>query len=163
MGAQAERVKTSLQIEEDIDLHIKGWIFQRIGWALMLIFLVSAVLGLFGSGALSEKTITKDGTSIKFDRFERRENDTQLEIVTQQGRGRLVVAFSPAFTESFRIEDIVPGPAEEATRNGHTVYTFAADARAQLTFFLTTRKAGNIRSELRVNDTDFELRQFIYP
>lgn len=158
-----EHIKTSLQIDEDLDLHIKGWIFQRIGWALMLLFLVCAALGVFGDGMLSEKILTSRGTSVLFDRYLRRENDTEVEILAPYKDGRLLVVFSPMFTKSFKVDRVVPKPVEERTNNGSTVYAFAGEEAGQLTLFLTARKAGMIHTTVRVNDIDFEIEQYVYP
>jgi hypothetical protein len=163
MLEKIERVKTSLQIQEDIDLHIRGWIFQRIGWLLMLMILISSVLGLFGNGLFSEKLIIRNGSSLTFEQFARRDNETEIEILVPHSSGKIQVALSPAFTEIFKVEHIAPEPREQMLKNGFTVYEFAAEANAQLTFFLTTRKAGRIHSTVQVNDTEFELKQFIYP
>lgn len=158
-----ERVKTSLQIDEDLELHVKGWIFQRIGWALMLLFLILAALGVFGDGMLSGKILTSAGTSVLFEEYLRRDNDTEVEILAPYKDGRLLVVFSPVFTESFKVDRIVPRPAEERTTNGSTVYAFAGEKLGKLTLFLTARKAGRTRITVQVNGIDFEMKQYVYP
>ena len=44
---------TSLQIEEDLPLQERTWRFQRVGWAIMGLLLLSALAGLFANGPLS--------------------------------------------------------------------------------------------------------------
>ena len=69
MKGKVERIQTSLQIDEDIDLHIKSWWWQRVGWGFMLSFLLLAISGLFGNGVLSERTLGKGSTSLTYDRL----------------------------------------------------------------------------------------------
>ena len=163
MNQKVERVRTSLQIQEDIDLHIKGWIFQRMGWALLLIILVCSLLGLFGNGILSEEIIVKDESSIMFERYARRDNDAEMKIWTPQSSGTIKVSLSPVFTKNFKVENMSPEPREQMIKNGFATYEFAAQEQAEITFFLTARQAGNVQSTVIVNDTEFQLKQFIYP
>src|SRR5688500_14447045 len=125
MTERVERVKTSLEIEEDLNLHIKGWILQRAGWGFMLLILISAVLGLFGNGILSENVIIKEGSSVLFERFTRRNNEAEMEIISQHSSGIIEVCLSPRFTESFKVENIIPEPKDQMVKNGLTVYEFA--------------------------------------
>lgn len=163
MTQKVERVSTSLQIEEDVDLHLKGWVFQRIGWALMLLFLTSAALGFFGNGLVSKKALVMEGSSLVFERFTREDSDTEMVIMAQDDNGIIKVSLSPQFAENFKVESILPEPQKQTVKNGFVVYEFEAQARAELTFFLTSRKSGPVHSTVFVNDTEYKLKQFIYP
>ena len=80
MDQEIEKVKTSLEIDEDIDLHLKGWIAQRIGWVSMLAFLIASALGVFGTGVLSAVTSKKEAKTLIFERFNRYENEGNLQL-----------------------------------------------------------------------------------
>lgn len=163
MKNRPERVQTSLQINEDIDLHRKGWIVQRVGWVLMFIFVLCAALGLFGNGIVSHKNVNKNGISISYERFGRHESNTRIEIDANARNGTIEIVLSGNFTESYKIEKVVPEPAEQKIRHGSKVYVFTAEGPGHLTFFVSALKRGTIRNTLAVNGTDFNLESYIYP
>ncbi|MBD0294127.1 MAG: hypothetical protein ICV84_02845, partial [Flavisolibacter sp.] len=51
-----EEVKTDLEIDEDLDLHEKGWKLQRFGWFFIFALVILAALGVFGDGIASKTT-----------------------------------------------------------------------------------------------------------
>ncbi|HEX8038358.1 MAG TPA: hypothetical protein VF490_04385 [Chryseosolibacter sp.] len=163
MKEEVERIQTSLQIDEDIDLHMKSWRVQRVGWGHMVSFLLLAILGLFGNGLLSERTLGKGGTFLTYDRFTRFENDTEMEIEAQSVNGKISVVLPPDFCERFKVEKINPDPSVQKGDNGSTVYEFQASGRAHLTLFLSPRSHGSLRCRVAVNEAEFEIVNFIYP
>ena len=163
MNKKIERVKTALQIDDNINLHITGWILQRIGWGLMFIFLVCAALGLFGQGVLSRAQISHAGITIKYERFFRREAKMELEIISTRSMNGLQVVLPPDFTRNFEVEGILPQPAEQKISEGSVVMSFAAQGAGEIAFFLKPRQAGNSTATIKINETDFKISQFIYP
>ena len=163
MNEKIERIKTSLQIEEDINLQIKGWIFQRIGWGLMLIFLMLAALGLFGNGILSKRTLAREGVTINYERFFRYDAETEIEIEVLNAQGNINIAMPASFTRSYKVETIIPEPTVQRINNDSTEYVFAAGGKSKITLFVVTRKRGSIQTTIRVNETGFPLKTFIYP
>ncbi len=165
MSKKIEQVKSSLEIEEDLALHETGWIIQRIGWALMLVFLVCALLGLFGNGTLSETKLSAEGTTVRYNKYLRSESDTELEIVTNDVRGEIRVELSPDFIKLYKLDRLVPQPSSQKIQDGYTILEFSANGRANLAFFLTTREGvrGSVTNTLAINNTQFTLSHFIYP
>ena len=53
-----EVIKTDLEINEELDLHEKGWKFQRIGWIFIFLLVALSAFGFFGDGLASKKTET---------------------------------------------------------------------------------------------------------
>ena len=45
-----EVIKTDLEINEELDLHEKGWKFQRIGWIFIFLLVALSAFGFFGDG-----------------------------------------------------------------------------------------------------------------
>lgn len=163
MASKIERIKSSLQIDEDIDLHITGWVVQRIGWFFMLAFLLCAALGVFGTGILSKQLNSQDGTSLKYERFTRNQSDTELEITADSKGGNIQVELPDQFTRSFKIEKITPEPREQKIVNGSTVYLFAADGDGDITLFLTGRQAGSLNTSIGINGIRHPFETYIYP
>jgi hypothetical protein len=163
MKDKIERIKSSLQIEEHIDLHITGWIIQRIGWALMLAFVLSSAAGLFGTGFLSHKKLTKDGIVLNYERFGRHQNDTELEIHANNLHGKLQLILPREYTGAFELQKIVPEPEDQKVVNGSNVYEFSAEKEAHITFYITPRQTGSVEATVVVNNSDFHLTHYIYP
>ena len=165
MKTKIERISPPVQLDEDIDLHVTGWVVQRIGWSVMFIFLCLAVFGFFGDGMLSEKTITIDGVTISFERFLRRESNSVMEINASSVNGKIELLFSPDFNKTYQIEAAFPEPAEQSIRNNATLFTFRAEGQGQITLFLNVRKEtiGRVTNSLSVNQTDFTLSHYVFP
>ena len=163
MNERIERTKTSLEIEEDIDLHVKGWILQRIGWAFMLAFLIAAALGLFGDGILSEKKVSQDNITLTYQRYQRHQTDVELCIRTTRSRGELHIVLPAGFTSNFEIEKIVPEPVSQKIENGSVINVFVSEGEGEITFFMKPMKRGSVDTSLEVNGTRFALSHYIYP
>jgi hypothetical protein len=163
MRDSIERVRTSLQIEEGIDLHITSWIVQRIGWGLMFGLLLAAALGFFGNGILSETSVSVDGASLSYERFCRYENSTALEIEAPDRSGSLIVRFNPEFSNVFKVEQINPEPSGQKILDGNRVDIFHVHGRGHITYYLSARTQGSTNYEMLVNGTMFRLAQYVYP
>ena len=62
-----------LEITEDMSFQNLTWKIQRIGWVIMFILVLLALLGLFGDGLLADTTAgsSEAGLSIEYPRYER--------------------------------------------------------------------------------------------
>jgi len=163
MAKKIERIKPSLEIEEHIHLHITGWIVQRIGWALMLLFIALAALGLFGDGILSRERLNHDGISIQYERFFRHEAQTEIRIQAPAATHSVMVELSPAFNRNYTIDRILPDPAERRIVNGAVLLTFPALGAADIRLIVEPAEVGGSSSRVAVNGNAFELSSFIYP
>jgi hypothetical protein len=165
MKGKIGRISSPLQLDEDINLHVTGWVVQRIGWSVMFIFLCLAALGFFGDGVLSEKTIAADGATISFERFLRRENDSVIEINASGVDGTMEVTFAPDFNKTYQIEAVFPEPAEQTILNNETVLAFPTEGQGQITLFVKVRKEtiGRVTTSLKVNKTNFSLSHYVFP
>jgi hypothetical protein len=76
----AAKSVNKLPVEDEISLHRKGWIVQRIGWVLMFGFLIAALLGLFGEGPLSSKKLQAGNVSVQYERFGRYEHGMEIRL-----------------------------------------------------------------------------------
>lgn len=158
-----EHVKTSLEMEEDIGLHLTGWIVQRVGWVIMLVFLICAGIGLFGTGLLSQKVTSKDGHTVTYEQFSRYENKNQLQIMARSAEGKVQLSIPQLFLKNHELENMVPEPDHRTIRNGSNVYTFSSDQQALITLYIVPKKVGNNKSVMTVNGTEFEIKNYIFP
>ncbi|HEV2128712.1 MAG TPA: hypothetical protein VGR22_08850, partial [Thermomicrobiales bacterium] len=71
-----------LEVDEDIEFQEREWKVQRVGWALMLVVIVLALVGLFGTGPLSAvEREADDGTLVlEYQRFVRHGGRTTFSI-----------------------------------------------------------------------------------
>lgn len=158
-----EKLKPSLQLEDEIELHEKGWIAQRIGWLLMFILLVSTALGLFGNGWLSDETLAIGDSQITYERFGRFELPMQLTIRAQADQGGLTVSIPQSYLHCFNVSRITPEPSERKTVKGSIVYTFEGKDEIIAKFYLEPETTGTLRAGIRVNNSLFTPSHFIFP
>jgi hypothetical protein len=163
MKEKIERIKTSLQIDEGIDLHIVSWTIQRVGWVLILVMLTLAMLGLFGNGVLSERSIRAGDMSMRYERFARFQNNTAIEVTASAPKGGLTISFSRDFASAFKVEEINPEPAGQRIERGLTVYLFRTTGSGRVTFFVSPRRRGRVEYDVRIDGAEFHPETLIYP
>jgi hypothetical protein len=158
-----ERIKTSLQLKDEIDLHLTGWIVQRIGQGLLLLLVIAAAAGVFGTGWLSSRRISQDGSTVTFERLARFEAPMKLIIHAQKAGGSIDVRFPQTYISGIEVDKIVPEPEAQEAGNGFVTYRFKTGQSSAIIFYLIPESAGNIRTEMTVNNSVFHIAHFIYP
>lgn len=114
------------------------WLFERVGWTVLILVIAAAAAGIFAGGPLSAATATGAAVSAHYERFARRGVDTQL-IVTLPAHSILRVQGA----EGFDVAAVEPRPATVRSDRGGLAYDFAAgDDGATVTFRLTPRHWG---------------------
>lgn len=159
----------SLQVEEDLQFQERAWVFQRVGWGVMLLLIVAAIAGVFGEGALSSATVG-DGKQLKieYERFVHYLAPTVLKIHTQAGPEdkNLHVKINNYFMQAVKVENVVPQPASVETGDGWLSYNFTVDRPGQITirFDLTPETIGWLSATVNGgNGKPLSFRQFVYP
>jgi hypothetical protein len=149
--------KFGLELLEDVSFEQREWKLQRIAWSLMAVLIGLGLIGLFGEGALSSRTVsTPDGAlKLHYGRFERWQAPSTLQIKLQsrgQTRARLWIAQD--FLDTVKIESIVPLPQNTDAEHGGTTYTFEVPGPEPLdiVFYMQTQKMGNHPIQLRANE-----------
>lgn len=158
-----ERIKPSLQLKDEIDLHLKGWVAQRIGWALLLLVLVAASLGAFGTGWLSSDQVTGENGTVSFERIARFESPMKLMIEVGKADGKVEVRIPRSYLSRIEIDKIMPEPASQKVADGAMIYTFDAAPQSAILFYLIPESTGSIRTELIIDNTVFPIAHFIFP
>lgn len=158
-----ERIKHTLELDEKIDMHIKGWKVQRVGWVLVLAIMLAAALGVFGHGIFSKKVVHLENAQITYERFFRYEAEMEVRFIVAGSAAPTQISFSQDYLKNMRIEQIVPEPKENFTRSGSVFFVFGEDTPVEVTFYLMAKKAGTLQGEVGVNNANFHLSQFIYP
>jgi len=171
-----------IQIDQDMKLQRKVWKFQRIGIICLVLFLVIAALGGFGSGPLSHAKGggIEHGARIAYNRIMRYQSPDKLSFE------RVVVDRRPAqqknaavkttelgeemriwierdYLDNVRIERIEPQPVSTEIDEDRLIYRFAARRKlnsagqfepvpGKVVFHLQANKPGRLQGKAGINE-----------
>ncbi len=141
---EPQRVGT-LEITQDERFQEREWKVQRIGWVLMALVVVLALLGVFGTGPLSAvEQETSDGSlAVDYQRFIRNLGNTTLTIEADASlaeNGQMVLWISSDWIEAMELERISPMPDQVREAGDRHVMVFLVEDRAgTLTVSFTAR------------------------
>jgi hypothetical protein len=158
-----ERVEHTIEMDEALGFHQKGWTVQRIGWTCFVLVIILASLGMFGNGILSHRKTETGGNMVEYERYGRFENNTSLHFLANNENGQAVVYIPQQYLQDFELERITPEPDQQMVINGYYVYSFRADAPVHILLRGMPKKRGSIEAVVRINNTPFTLSQFIFP
>ena len=129
-----EGVNADLKGQFDPRFNLWEWRIQRMGWVLIALFLLAALVGLFGGGVLSNATARDEGDgyelALGYPRFGRAESTLQLDLqVTAPGQSADEVSakLSGQFVEKVTITSISPEPDSSAAEGDTVVYTWQVE------------------------------------
>lgn len=163
MKRSIEHFKHSIEIDEAINLHKKGWIIQRIGWSFFALVVISAILGLFGNGPLSYKSQESNGNLLEYEKFGRFQSEMELKLTVRPQNGTGVVSVPKSYLEEFDIEKVFPEPREQKVVGENHVFTFTGDSPITVVVYLLPQQTGTINTTIHANNQPFQLSQYIYP
>jgi hypothetical protein len=163
-GSKIEPVFTGMEIDESLDLHVIAWKIQPVAWALIGVFVLAGLLGLFGTGPLSNSVEKKGAVTIHYERFYRYGSIMKLSIRDEGNSSQTIVEFPQDYISHFNISSIMPEPSETAMSDDGVIYTFKGGSESRtIVFNLEPQDAGNASGMVMVNDTKINLSHFIYP
>ena len=155
-------IQSSMDMPDEIDLHEKGWVVQRVGWAILLLILLAASLGLFGNGLLSKSRTGDLMTTIGYEKFGRFESRMEIKIATSTQKN-IELKIPQPYLRKMEIEKVVPLPEKQKLEKDKMVLTFLASDIAEITIYLVPQKAGMISTSIEVNGKSYNISHFIYP
>ena len=157
-----EKVDHDLEIDEELKLHRKGWVIQRVGWVIMFLIIIGGALGAFGEGLLSKKTVTQPNYCIEYERYFRYE--TEMKILVQSTQHIASLSFPQQYVKEFRMLRIEPGPDNNVTTNAEVVYNFLPGNNRIVTVYLIPKDYGKIEGYMKINGANTtQLNHFIFP
>ena len=115
----------TLDIDEDLAFQKKEWFFQRIGMALLVLFVVAALLGFTGvGGPLSRGEAGEPGGAVhvEYERFVRRGGLSTLKLRLRTAPGDVRFWVSAPYFEHVRINSVAPTPELVAVETDRHVY-----------------------------------------
>jgi hypothetical protein len=166
MTSKAKREKELRDFHDEQHFHEREWATQRVGWGLLVIFLLFGFAGAFGDGPLADKTIETPEGRIEFERFVRRNATTQWKITPQLGNTpqTIRVAIDSAFIDKFQIREITPKPERELVVEGAVTFEFdAPTSSGRIVFHIEAQHTGRPIGTLRIGGASAVVSQLIYP
>lgn len=159
-----------LELEQDARFQHLEWIIQRLGWVLIALAVVAALLGVFGGGGPLATAVLHGGGAVplrvELDRVGRWRSPGRLRIeLTPSAPGEAEVRVSRAYLDDVRIEQITPQPkrVESAGEDLRYVFDVAAPPLV-LTFHLTFERWGRLHGHVAGGGgSDVRFSQLVYP
>jgi hypothetical protein len=161
-----------LEINQDLHVQQTTWTLQRIGWGGMVLIVLAALSGVFGSGPLATTEATDDQQTVKllYDRFGRYESESVVQLVLNAETTkthRVTVEIDRTYWTSHAVEHITPEPLISSIGMDGFLYTFETDAPSTPTvivFRLRPKYLGALDGRIRVNDAGpLQFHQFMFP
>lgn len=159
-----------LEIDIDEQFERRQWRTERIGWVIMALIILAALLGLLGgSGALSSTTAGSGSLAVRYSGLAHMLDPTMLEVRVNPvaGQERLQVWLSQSFLDNAQVESILPEPDSAEVGDDRLIFSFAlADSarEARIVFHLKPELPGLRQGVLGLEDgQSVDLSQFVYP
>ncbi len=158
-----EELQHSLELEDDISLHKKGWIAQYIGWALFSIMLLLALLGLFGNGPFSYVTKSVGTGTAKYERFLRFESESEVIFRLNDAADTTYLIIPQTYFDYIDVLRISPLPLKSEARGGYFVYSFVTNGGVNIYITVMAKKAGYYNGNIMAGNKTFPISHLIYP
>lgn len=162
-----------LQIAEDLLFQRRAWAAQRVGWGVMALLLLAAVLGLLGSGPLSKATADVPGVMrIEYQRFAQYQTPGKLTVHLEPGAvngASVSLGIDRQFLDRAGLESVVPPPRRVHHAEGRLIYEFDVAAPGRpltLVLHLEPQQAGVITGRVTLENASAAaavFRQVVYP
>jgi hypothetical protein len=163
-----------LEIDEDFGYQRRAWVVQRVGWVLMVLLVLAAVVGLLGSGPLSHATAhVPQRLSVDYQRFARYETSETLTIrvpPAAMADGVVRLSINRDFLDASKVESVVPAPLRVESAAGRLVFVFAAaepQAPLEVTLSFQPERIGRRRAVVAVESAGepraVTFHQLVYP
>jgi hypothetical protein len=160
-----------LQLSQHDAFQRREWRAERIGWVLMALLVVAALIGLLGGpGPLSWTTARgADGLlQVEYQRFSHLEADDLLTVrlapdaITSDS---VHVELAGSWMQSVDITGITPEPQEQITTPYGARLAFATEPGAELSVQIAFRadEMGTIDGGVRFEGETVAFGQFVYP
>ena len=168
---QSKRVG-SLEIGQDLDFQRKEWRVQRIGWGVMALIALAALVGLTGNGVLARATAgdPADPLRLEYARFDRMESPSTLEVQIAGDAvdgEQIELWVDRDYIQGVLIEKIVPEPQEVRVAADGLHYVFAVDEPGQpvtVSFDLRHTEFGAKSGQIALADGPaLDFGQLVYP
>lgn len=170
MGKEKPDRHGDIEIQYDPAFQRRYWLFQRIGWTLMVLGGFATALGLFGSrGILDDAVAEGGGVRLEYERFPHVETRMRLVLRAErapQPEPRFALWIDRDYLAAVRVEDITPAPS--AVLSGDTGLVFVFETAPphdslRVSLHAAPTRLGVLRGQLRAGSAGLRFTQFVYP
>jgi hypothetical protein len=155
-------------LPEDMVLQCREWRAERIGWVVMALLVLAALLGVFSHGLLSDTTAaSRDGAlRVDYERFAHKTARTQFVITLTRAPQDPRIRLSPSFLEFHDIEVLYPVPLRSSSGAAGLDLVFAPATTGDLAVHIGARpkRFGVASLSVEIGDQSrASFTQLIYP
>jgi hypothetical protein len=159
-----------LDINQDLAFQRAEWSVQRLGWLVMTVLVILALVGLTGAGPLATAQVSDPGNALRveYSRFERVQAATEVQIeLAATGRDPVELWIANEYLNAVELSFISPNPVETRTGADRQVFAFAPiEGATSIVVGLEFRPkaAGMLSATMGIpNGGEVAFRQFVYP
>jgi hypothetical protein len=167
MGRSDAAAKPVPEVAADPRFDRVQWRIERIGWLLMGLLLIVALLGFLGGGGpLTGTTDSAGEARVHYYRVVRFQGQDRLQLALPAEEQQATVTFNQPFLDGMEVEDVEPQPdSVEAGKEGVTyVFNVAEGERAaDVSFTLRPQHIGFHKARLETSAGVLSVRQFAVP
>jgi hypothetical protein len=162
----------AIDIEEDINHERRSWKVERIGWALLALFVLLAAAGLFGKGYASRGAagLPDKSLEVQYERFGRYKAPLTLKLrfrPQDAASGKLSLWIGSDYLRAIRIERMEPEPESRQVVADGVSYEFqleGAEPPVEVIVHAVAQEMGSHTARLGPSpDKSLRFSQFIYP
>jgi hypothetical protein len=175
-GGPTIRRVGDLEVDQDLEFQRREWLAERIGWAVMALLVLAALLGLFGTGPLTRATAGDRAGPlwIEYERFNRLLAPSTLRVHLGAGAalgGEARVWLDRRYLESIQLQRVMPQPDGVEAAPDRMVFVFRVaepDQPTAITFSFKPEHVGSLPGRAGLagaapSDQPLRFRQFVYP
>jgi hypothetical protein len=160
------RKHRDLDIDEDLAFQEKEWFVQRIGMALLFLFVLGAALGLTGMGgplSTARAGRPEEPVFVEYERFVRHGATSTVRLHLRGNPGVVKFWVSAPYAASVRVSSVEPPAQKVVVENDRQVYAIeAATTDLTVTFVMEPLRFGTMNGELGlVGGPSVQLSQFV--
>lgn len=116
---------SDLELKDEIHAAELEWTVQRAGWVAMLLLVVCALLGLFGTGPVDRAHIKGDAMEVTYSRFLRTSTSAGLDLTLPASRTDATgIWLDRPYTRHFEITSVTPQPQSATSSKDRLLYVF---------------------------------------
>jgi hypothetical protein len=145
--------KRTIEIDEDIAFQRREWLAQRIGLALLFLFVLAALLGLTGAGGPLNHGEAGDPVGpihVEYERVVRRGARATVKLHLRSNTpGAIRFWIAAPYFNHVKIDTVVPQPDSVSFEQGRHVYSIpSAEAESTITLHPEHETIGRIVGEI---------------
>lgn len=156
-----------LQLDEDMAFQRRQWIVQYVAWWFMATIVLAALLGLFGSGPISNSVASSENLRLEYERFARIGDETELRFQLEPtAASEAVLLLDQQLIEAVTLESIQPQPDTIQPRVGWVAFGFNVPDQNSFAvrFILRRHGAGSLVGQARLGTgAPLTFTQLAYP